>query len=124
MALSVATRYATALLDAYEEAAAKEQEAIIKRFLMTLEADHVMSLAPAIVQRLAKLVREREERRTARITMAHKLEHAPKSFSQFGEATITIAESLIGGVRVQKEGLLLDASAQGGLTHLRQALSS
>ncbi len=128
-----AKQYAQALHDALENTAPAEVDRVLDNFVQVLAENNDLGLFDEIAAQLHKQELEKKGIKQAEVTSAHSLNsenekqvidtlnrHVKSKF----ELKRKIEENLIGGVVVQVDDLMIDASIKKNLEELRKELSS
>lgn len=119
--------YAHALYDATLNKKGAELSATIKAFISLLSERQKLKLAPRIFEEFERYTKKKNGIVTIRVTSAHELkdktlEVIKKTFGDTVEATTKVEKALIGGVKVQSEDTIFDASLKAQLNNLKQTL--
>ncbi len=126
-----AQQYAAALYQALQEAAPKDQNQVIDNFIVVLKNNNDLAHYEKVIEAYEAL--DRQERGVARanVAFARETEVSDEFIRQLNEFAKTkleietkVDESLIGGVVVRIDDLLLDASVKGQLNRLKKFLNT
>ncbi|MGE5297677.1 MAG: ATP synthase F1 subunit delta [Acidobacteriaceae bacterium] len=126
-----ANQYAQALHEALQSTNPKDEDVVLDNFVKSLVENNDLRLFPAIEDELYRLELKDKGKTLAHVTSARPLDKQAESkvISKLNELTKgdvvikkKIDESLIGGVIIQMEDTVIDASVQGSLKNLKDNL--
>lgn len=122
--------YATALWQALSEVTAESQDQVIEKFINVLRTEGKLELLPEIYQELEVQEQNFAAKPSAELTVAHTelatpelLDAAHKAIGADTLLKTKIDESIIGGILLKTEDLLIDASVKGSLEQLKDRLT-
>lgn len=118
------TQYAKILLELLDDIPEKKYDETMKIFVSFLAKEQALRKAPEIIKEVTRLSKLKEGIVPVIISTAVKrtqadLEKIAKQFVSHPEITAVVDESLLGGVRVEMEGVTFDGSlkAQSSMLH-------
>ena len=123
-------QYASALYQALQEVTDKHYETVIENFIRVLSGSGDLARYEQIITAYEELDRKERGVAKADLTFARKTEVNKEFMNSLNklaekklEVTANIDESIIGGVVVKIDDILLDASVKSRLRRLKQELS-
>ncbi|OGL85991.1 hypothetical protein A3I40_00460 [Candidatus Uhrbacteria bacterium RIFCSPLOWO2_02_FULL_48_12] len=121
--ISQTTIYAKALLAAWERAPSDEREKVIDKFIDILRQDRILPLTSNIISAVEQLVLDKEKSEAVIAEVAHQpMGHQRESLKKLRVTQIKETPLVIGGFKIRGENKIIDASIEGALKQVRQAL--
>ena len=119
--------YGKILYEATKDVPAEKLDEAVRGFLQFVAGRHVFNKIEAILENFVEYARKQEGRREIEIISARPLaqiiiEKIKKQFGKKVEAETYLDESLIGGIKVKVDSLVLDGSVRTQLARLKERL--